>query len=79
MRRTESRSGRLRRTAQLGGAAALALALPACARRPEPYAISSADPATLRSTPGGQVVGGRGRYDSVAWLGIPYDAHPWPG
>jgi para-nitrobenzyl esterase len=58
-----------------------------------PYRVPSADPDTLRQLSSGDVVGGRGRYDSLAWLGIPYakppvgelrwrapePAEPWPG
>jgi para-nitrobenzyl esterase len=48
----------------------------ACARRDDPWRIAAADPATQRSTPGGDVVGGEGRYGSYAWLGIPFAAPP---
>jgi hypothetical protein len=34
------------------------------------------DPLTRRSTPWGEVVGAQARYNSFAWLGIPYAAPP---
>src|SRR5437879_1888625 len=74
--RVEPSARRARVAVLLCSAAAAALALAACARRPEPYAIDSTDPATLRTTPSGKLVGGRGRYDAAAWLGIPYAKPP---
>ncbi|HKE13101.1 MAG TPA: carboxylesterase family protein, partial [Myxococcota bacterium] len=53
-----------------------ALGLAACTHAKEPYRIASPDPATLRSTGGGELVGGEGRYGSSAWLGIPYAKPP---
>ncbi|HXQ22035.1 MAG TPA: carboxylesterase family protein [Candidatus Acidoferrales bacterium] len=45
-----------------------------CGRRaPEP---NVADPAARRVTPAGEVVGFAARYDSYAWLGIPYAKPP---
>jgi para-nitrobenzyl esterase len=37
------------------------------------------DPAAQRTTPSGDVVGFQGRYNSYAWLGIPYAAPPVGG
>jgi len=54
----------------------LALAAAGCSRAREPFQIAHADPATKRSTPGGDVVGGAGRYGSHAWLGVPYATPP---
>ena len=56
-------------------AVAVAGLLAACGGR-VPYRVPSADPDTLRHPPVGDVVGGRGRYDSLAWLGIPYAKPP---
>jgi para-nitrobenzyl esterase len=54
----------------------MALTVLACGGSREPYHIAAADPATKRSTPSGDVVGGEGRYGSQAWLGIPYAKPP---
>lgn len=51
------------------------LAAAGCQRR-VPWSISSSDPLTRRHLASGDIVGGRGRYDSHAWLGIPYAAPP---
>jgi para-nitrobenzyl esterase len=59
-----------------GTLALLALGLAACTPAKEPYQIASPDPATLRSTLSGELVGGEGRYGSSAWLGIPYAKPP---
>jgi para-nitrobenzyl esterase len=55
---------------------ATALALMACGGKREAYHLAASDPATKRSTPSGDVVGGEGRYGSQAWLGIPYAKAP---
>jgi para-nitrobenzyl esterase len=48
----------------------------ACQRHRAPYRIASADQATIRHLPAGDVIGGEGRYGSLAWLGIPYAKPP---
>jgi len=48
----------------------------ACSHPREPYKVPSPDPATQRSTPSGDIIGGDGRYGSSAWLGIPYAKPP---
>jgi len=53
-----------------------ACALVACRRADLPYRVPAADPATVRRPPAGEVVGGAGRYGSLAWLGIPYATPP---
>jgi para-nitrobenzyl esterase len=53
----------------------LALALAGCASEP-PAALPSADPATLRHLPAGDVVGAAGTHGGHAWLGIPYAEPP---
>jgi para-nitrobenzyl esterase len=40
------------------------------------HEVPRADPASRRSTPSGEVVGFVGRYQSHAWLGLPYAAPP---
>ncbi len=55
---------------------AVALGLVACGRGQTPFRVAAADPATVRRLPAGEVVGGRGRYGSLAWLGIPYARPP---
>lgn len=40
------------------------------------WSIAETSDATLRATTSGQVIGGPGRYDSHAWLGIPFAAPP---
>lgn len=55
------------------------LALAACARggaRSGAIEPSAPDPASLRSTTSGRVVGGSGAYGSHVWLGIPFAAPP---
>ena len=47
----------------------------ACASEPPPQA-PSADPATLRHLPAGDVVGSHGRHGGHAWLGLPYAEPP---
>src|SRR5688572_30669014 len=56
------------------GSALLAGAL-ACAGGPPPQ-VPSADPATLRHLPAGDVVGRAGRHGGHAWLGLPYAEPP---
>jgi para-nitrobenzyl esterase len=51
------------------------LSLLACASEPPP-AVPSADPATLRHLPAGDVIGSGGRYGGHAWLGLPYAEPP---
>ncbi|HYC22676.1 MAG TPA: carboxylesterase family protein [Candidatus Bathyarchaeia archaeon] len=58
------------------GAMVLVVSLAACSRRREPFRIATPDPATRRSTPSGELIGGLGRYGSHAWLGIPYARPP---
>ena len=41
-----------------------------------PFSIATADPATRRKLPEGEIVGGAGRYGSQAWLGIPFAKPP---
>ena len=53
----------------------LVLALAACAKK-QPYAITATDPATRRTTPSGELIGGASRYDAHAWRGIPYAKPP---
>src|SRR5262245_10802404 len=54
---------------------ALGLALTGCAsERPAP--APSADPATRRHLPAGDVIGGAGLYGGHAWLGLPYAEPP---
>ena len=48
------------------------LLLSACVKDPPP----TADPASRRSTPSGEVVGLLGPYQSHVWLGLPYAAPP---
>lgn len=62
--------------ARLAGLALLALGALACGGRAEPWHVAKPDPATQRSAPSGDVVGGEGRYGSHAWLGIPYAQPP---
>src|SRR6185295_4205275 len=38
--------------------------------------VPAADQSTVRHLAAGDVVGGRGRYGSLAWLGIPYASPP---
>ena len=64
------------RTPPLTALAAAALASAFGCARPRPFSIAKADPATLRTTRDGAVVGGAGRFDSQAWLGIPFAAPP---
>ncbi len=47
----------------------------ACSRAPAPP-VGDADPATRRVTESGEVVGGVGRHEAHAWLGIPYAKPP---
>ena len=47
----------------------------ACTSEPPPQ-VPSADPATLRRLPAGEVVGRGGRYGGHAWLGLPYAEPP---
>ena len=55
----------------------LVLVATACGHRGAgAFHVAKADPATRRSTPMGDVVGGEGRYGSHAWLGIPYAKPP---
>jgi para-nitrobenzyl esterase len=55
---------------------ALGLAgLLACASQPPP-AVPSADPATLRRLPAGEVIGRAGLHGGHAWLGLPYAEPP---
>ena len=54
---------------------ASALLVAGCTRHREPP-VSGPDPATLRTTQSGDVIGGEGRYESHAWLGIPYAKPP---
>ena len=49
------------------------LILAACGKKAE---VRTADPASRRNTPSGEVVGFVGRYDSHVWMGIPYAAPP---
>jgi para-nitrobenzyl esterase len=67
---------RFRPLAVLSGLVLFALGAAACSHPKEPYRVASPDPATQRSTPSGDVVGGDGRYGSSAWLGIPYAKPP---
>jgi para-nitrobenzyl esterase len=60
----------------LASLALFALGLAACTGAKEPYRIASPDPAALRATPSGELIGGEGRYGSSAWLGIPYAKPP---
>jgi len=53
-----------------------ACALVACRRGQLPYRVPAADPSTVRQPPAGEVIGGAGRYGSLAWLGIPYATPP---
>jgi len=46
-----------------------------CTRHGEPP-LRGPDPATRRTTQSGDVIGGEGRYGSLAWLGIPYAKPP---
>jgi para-nitrobenzyl esterase len=55
---------------------ALSLVVLAGCRKEHAWSVADADPATLRTVAGGQVVGGQGRYGSLAWLGIPFAAPP---
>jgi len=48
----------------------------ACGREEKIWSVPAADPATRRTTRLGDVVGGEGRYESYAWLGIPFAAPP---
>jgi para-nitrobenzyl esterase len=47
----------------------------ACRSEP-PAQVPSADPATLRRLPAGEVIGRAGRYGGHAWLGLPYAEPP---
>jgi para-nitrobenzyl esterase len=54
---------------------ALLLTTIACRRGPQ-ETPRTPDPASLRNTPSGEVVGFVGRYGSHVWLGLPYAAPP---
>ncbi len=62
---------------QLLAALLVVSALLACGSTPkEPRAASHADPATRRSLPAGDLIGGAGLYGGHAWLGIPFAQPP---
>jgi para-nitrobenzyl esterase len=52
------------------------LLVAACASEPAPRATPSADAATLRRLPAGDVIGSAGRHGGHAWLGLPYAEPP---
>ncbi len=63
--------------AAAGAALVLAVGLAAVGcEQPKPWAVAQPDPTTRRTTQYGDVVGGEGRSDSHAWLGIPFAAPP---
>src|SRR5690349_24975412 len=70
---------RRRRTGACGTwllALVVVAAASACAKKQQPYAITATDPATKRTTPSGELIGGASRYDAHAWRGIPYAKPP---
>src|SRR5690348_8296403 len=55
---------------------ALLVLAPACGGLRDRTDAPAADPATLRTTTSGPVLGTAGRYGGQAWLGIPYARPP---
>jgi len=66
---------RFRPRAAICGLLLLVLGTAGCRQSREARAVAL-DPATRRSTSSGDIVGGKGRYGSSAWFGIPYAKPP---
>lgn len=57
--------------------ALVSIGMGACSSRsPEPVPVQAAQPETLRQIDSGELVGIRGRYESHAWLGVPFARPP---
>ena len=54
----------------------MTLLLSACGQGEKKLRIEAADPQTKRVLPGGEIVGGQGRYGSYVWLGLRYAEPP---